>query len=157
MRPSPRTHWAGVSGVELSALMRCEESLDRVPPRWGTAAVPQGTRVLGWPDHRVWLHSSSASPKHAALSPCHHSSHPSLITLSRELHLSPDSVVGGPRQGVELQLFQLSLQITRAPHNHQMAGLEVTASEQQNPNTDEPHEQAHTFPQRAICSCSTNR
>lgn len=109
------------------------------------------------PDHRVWLHSSSASPKPAALSPCHHSSHPSLITLSRELHLSPDSVVGRPRQGVELQLFQLSLQITRAPHSHQMAGLEVTASEQQNPNTDEPHEQAHTFPQRAICSCSTNR
>lgn len=117
-------------------------------------ALLQCHRALG-----SWAgpHSSSASPKRAALSPCHHSSHASLITLSRELHLSPDGVVGHPRQGVELQLFQLPLQITRAPHSHQMAGLEVTASEQQNPNTDEPHEQAHTFPQRAICSCSTNR
>lgn len=117
-------------------------------------ALLQCQRALG-----SWAgpHSFSASPKCAALSPCHHSSHPSLITLSRELHLSPDDVVGHPRQGVELQLFQLPLQITRAPHSDQMAGLEVTASEQQNPNTDEPHEQAHTFPQRAICSCSTNR
>lgn len=140
---------------QLSRVVRNRSTESRL-----AGALLQCHRALGsWagPDHRVWLHSSSASPKHAALSPCHHSSHPSLITLSRELHLSPDSVVGCPRQGVELQLFQLSLQITRAPHNHQMAGLEVTASEQQNPNTDEPHEQAHTFPQRAICSCSTNR
>lgn len=140
---------------QLSCVVRNRSTESRL-----AGALLQCHRALGsWagPDHRVWPHSSSASPKPAGLSPCHHSSHPSLITLSRELHLSPDGVVGHPRQGVELQLFQLPLQITRAPHSHQMAGLEVTASEQQNPNTDEPHEQAHTFPQRAICSCSTNR
>lgn len=57
-------------------------------------------------------------------------------------------------QGVEL--FQPLLQITRAPHSHQMAELEGTASEQQDPNTDEPHEQAQTFPQKAIGSSSAD-
>lgn len=60
----------------------------------------------------------------------------------RELHHSPDSVVGCSRHELLPQLPQLPHRytppgITRAPWQPPMGGLEVTMSKQQNPSSDE--------------------